>query len=116
MELLKLLDYNRCSVTLGWISKCGSSVMLRPPSVSPRGVALAGFGTWQIPSEDTAEVVRVALEAGYRHIDTAQMYRNEHGVGKAVRSSGLSRDEVFLTSKLSNAWHRPDDARHSATG
>jgi 2,5-diketo-D-gluconate reductase A len=70
-----------------------------------------GFGVFQIPPPDTAEAVRRALEAGYRHIDTAEMYRNEAGVGEAIRSSTLSRDEVFVTSKLSNACHHPEDAR-----
>ena len=70
-----------------------------------------GFGVFQIPPPDTAEAVRTALEVGYRHIDTAEMYRNEAGVGDAVRASGLGRDEVFITSKLSNACHHPDDAR-----
>jgi 2,5-diketo-D-gluconate reductase A len=70
-----------------------------------------GFGVFQIPPPDTAEAVRLALDVGYRHIDTAEMYRNETGVGEGVRASGLSRDEVFITSKLSNAFHHPDDAR-----
>jgi 2,5-diketo-D-gluconate reductase A len=70
-----------------------------------------GFGVFQIPPADTAEAVRTAFEAGYRHIDTAEMYGNEAGVGDAIRGSGLSRDEVFITSKLSNACHHPDDAR-----
>jgi 2,5-diketo-D-gluconate reductase A len=70
-----------------------------------------GFGVFQIPPEDTAEAVSVALEVGYRHIDTAEMYRNERGVGEAVRASGLDRSEVFVTSKLNNGYHRPDDAR-----
>jgi 2,5-diketo-D-gluconate reductase A len=70
-----------------------------------------GFGVFQIPPEDTAEAVTTALEVGYRHIDTAEMYRNERGVGDAVRSSGLERSEVFVTSKLNNGYHRPDDAR-----
>jgi 2,5-diketo-D-gluconate reductase A len=70
-----------------------------------------GFGVFQIPPPDTAEAVRTALEVGYRHIDTAEMYRNEAGVGEAVRASGLGRDEVYVTSKLSNACHHPDDAR-----
>ena len=70
-----------------------------------------GFGVFQIPPADTAEAVRTALDVGYRHIDTAEMYRNEAGVGEAIRASGLSRDEVFITSKLSNACHHPDDAR-----
>jgi 2,5-diketo-D-gluconate reductase A len=70
-----------------------------------------GFGVFQIPPPDTAEAVRTALEVGYRHLDTAEMYRNEAGVGEAIRAAGLSRDEVFVTSKLSNACHHPDDAR-----
>ena len=70
-----------------------------------------GFGVFQIPPEETAEAVRTALDVGYRHIDTAEMYRNEAGVGEAIRAAGLSRDEVFITSKLSNACHHPDDAR-----
>ena len=70
-----------------------------------------GFGVFQIPPAETAEAVRTALDVGYRHIDTAEMYRNEAGVGEAIRAAGLSRDEVFITSKLSNACHHPDDAR-----
>jgi 2,5-diketo-D-gluconate reductase A len=70
-----------------------------------------GFGVFQIPPPDTAEAVSEALSVGYRHIDTAEMYRNERGVGEGIRASGLSRDEVFVTSKLSNACHHPDDAR-----
>ena len=53
----------------------------------------------------------VALEAGYRHIDTAEMYGNEQGVGAALRASGLDRADVYITSKLNNGFHRPDDAR-----
>jgi 2,5-diketo-D-gluconate reductase A len=70
-----------------------------------------GFGVFQIPPPDTAEAVRTALDAGYRHIDTAEMYRNEAGVGEATRAAGVDRDQVFVTSKLSNACHHPDDAR-----
>ena len=66
-----------------------------------------------MPPDDTASVVTAAIEAGYRHIDTAQMYGNERGVGEAIRASGLPRDQVFVTSKLNNAWHRPDDARRA---
>jgi 2,5-diketo-D-gluconate reductase A len=72
-----------------------------------------GFGVFQIPPEETAEAVARALDTGYRHIDTAQMYGNEREVGDGVRASGLDRAEVFVTSKLSNAFHRPDDARRS---
>jgi 2,5-diketo-D-gluconate reductase A len=72
-----------------------------------------GFGVFQIPPEDTVQAVTTALEVGYRHIDTAEMYRNEHGVGEGIRASGLSRDEIYITSKLNNASHRPDDARRA---
>jgi 2,5-diketo-D-gluconate reductase A len=70
-----------------------------------------GFGVFKIPPPETERAVAIALEVGYRHIDTAEMYGNEAGVGRAVRSSGLDRDEVFVTSKLNNGFHRPDDAR-----
>jgi 2,5-diketo-D-gluconate reductase A len=70
-----------------------------------------GFGVFQIEPEDTVEATLAALEAGYRHIDTAQMYGNEREVGEAIAKSGLDRAEVFVTSKLNNGFHRPDDAR-----
>ena len=69
-----------------------------------------GFGTYQIEPKDTVEAVTTALELGYRHIDTAEMYENEAEVGEAVESM---RSEVFLTSKLNNGFHRPDDARRA---
>ena len=70
-----------------------------------------GFGVFQIDPAETAQAVTEALEVGYRHIDTAQMYGNERGVGEAVRQSGLDRGDVYVTSKLNNGFHRPDDAR-----
>jgi 2,5-diketo-D-gluconate reductase A len=72
-----------------------------------------GFGVFQVPPEETAATVSTALEVGYRHIDTAQMYQNEAGVGEAIKASGLARDELYVTSKLNNGFHRPDDARRS---
>ena len=81
-----------------------------------------GFGTLKIPPEreptpenarKTANVVGLALRHGYRHIDTAQMYGNEMGVGLALAESGIARDEVYITTKLGNANHRPDDVRRS---
>jgi 2,5-diketo-D-gluconate reductase A len=69
-----------------------------------------GFGVYQVPPEDTADAVSTALEIGYRHIDTAEMYGNEKGVGEAVARAGLDRGEVFVTSKLNNGFHRRDDA------
>jgi 2,5-diketo-D-gluconate reductase A len=72
-----------------------------------------GFGVFQVPPEDTARITGQALEAGYRHIDTAEMYGNEKGVGEAIRSSGIPRDELFITSKLNNGFHEPDRAREA---
>src|SRR4051794_22258978 len=72
-----------------------------------------GFGVFQIDPDETAEAVGRALEVGYRHIDTAEGYGNEAGVGEGVRASGVSRDDVFITSKLNNPDHRPDDARRA---
>ena len=72
-----------------------------------------GFGVLLVPSDETAATVTQALEVGYRHIDTAQMYFNEAGVGEAIAASGIPRDELYITSKLSNGFHRPDDARRS---
>lgn len=72
-----------------------------------------GYGVFQIDPNDTADAVHRALEIGYRHIDTAQMYQNEKGVGEAVRASGLAREDVYVTSKLNNAFHKPDDARRA---
>ena len=70
-----------------------------------------GFGVFQVPPPETAATVAQALEVGYRHIDTAQMYGNEEGVGAAIKASGLARDELYVTTKLNNGFHRPDDAR-----
>jgi 2,5-diketo-D-gluconate reductase A len=75
-----------------------------------------GFGVFQIDPDETAEAVVRALEAGYRHIDTAEMYRNERGVGDGIRQSGLDRSDVFITSKLNNGYHAPDDAREAFDG
>ena len=72
-----------------------------------------GFGVFQIEPSDTVQAVTLALETGYRHIDTAEMYGNEKEVGEAVRASGLDRAEIFVTSKLNNGFHRPDDARRA---
>lgn len=72
-----------------------------------------GLGVYQIEPDETADAVKLALDIGYRHIDTAQMYQNEKGVGQGVRDSGLDRAEVFVTSKLNNGFHTPDDARRA---
>jgi 2,5-diketo-D-gluconate reductase A len=75
-----------------------------------------GFGVFQIPPEETADAVAAALEIGYRHIDTAEMYRNEKGVGEGIRRSGLDRGEIFVTSKLNNGFHAHDDALKAFDG
>jgi len=72
-----------------------------------------GFGVFQIPPADTAQAVTSALQAGYRHIDTAEGYGNEKEVGEGISGAGLDRADVFVTSKLDNASHRPDDARRA---
>ncbi len=69
-----------------------------------------GFGVFQIPPDATRKATLAALEVGYRHVDTAQMYRNETEVGAAVAASGLRRDEVFVTTKLDNDRHGHDEA------
>ena len=69
-----------------------------------------GFGVFKIDPDETAAAVITALKVGYRHIDTAEMYRNERGVGEGIRASGLDRSEVFVTSKLNNNKHARDDA------
>jgi 2,5-diketo-D-gluconate reductase A len=70
-----------------------------------------GFGVFLVEPKETAEAVTTALQAGYRHVDTAEMYGNEREVGQAIAKSGLDRGDVFVTSKLSNDAHLPDDAR-----
>jgi len=75
-----------------------------------------GFGVFLVPPPQTEAAVSQALRAGYRHIDTAEMYGNEAKVGQAISRSGLSRGEVFVTTKLSNDAHRPDDARRAFDG
>ena len=72
-----------------------------------------GFGVFQIPPDETADAVETALQIGYRHIDTAEMYQNERGVGQGIRAAGLDRSAVYITSKLNNGFHRPDDARRA---
>jgi 2,5-diketo-D-gluconate reductase A len=72
-----------------------------------------GFGVFQVQPDQTAAAVRAALEVGYRHIDTAEMYRNEKGVGQGLRDAGVDRGDVYITSKLNNGYHRPDDARRA---
>jgi 2,5-diketo-D-gluconate reductase A len=78
-----------------------------------RQIPQLGFGVFQIPPKDTAAATANALEVGYRHIDTAEMYRNEREVGEAIANANLPRDQVWVTSKLNNGYHRSDDARRA---
>jgi diketogulonate reductase-like aldo/keto reductase len=70
-----------------------------------------GYGVFKVPLEETRTAVGSALEAGYRSIDTAAMYGNEEGVGRAIAESGIAREELFVTTKLNNDSHGFDEAR-----
>ena len=85
-----------------------SSTTDQVPKIPLRGdveIPQLGFGVFQVPPEDTAEATTLALQAGYRHIDTAAAYGNEAEVGQAVRAAGLDRSEVFITTKCFNDDH-----------
>ncbi|MBS0521184.1 MAG: aldo/keto reductase [Proteobacteria bacterium] len=75
-----------------------------------------GLGTWLVPDDEVAGLVRNAIEIGYRHIDTAQAYGNERGVGEGLRASGIARDEIFLTTKLAAESKSFADARSRIDG
>src|SRR4051794_5373993 len=86
------------------------------PRVPLRGdteIPQLGFGVFQVPPEDTADVVTRALRTGYRHIDTAAAYQNEAEVGQAFHASGLDREDVFITTKCFNTDHGYNEARHA---
>jgi 2,5-diketo-D-gluconate reductase A len=92
------------------------SVLTAVPQITlnnGQSIPQLGFGVFQIEPKNTVEAVSTALQAGYRHIDTAEMYGNEKEVGEAIAKSGLNRADVFVTSKLDNGFHRPDDARRA---
>ena len=78
-----------------------------------RSIPQLGFGVFQIDPDETAEKVAHAIEVGYRHIDTAQMYQNEAGTGQGVKDSGVSRDDLWITTKLNNNNHEPGRVRES---
>ena len=81
------------------------------PTGSP--IPVLGFGTYKVAPEDAYDAVRRALDVGYRHIDTAQMYGNEAQVGAALDASGIARDQIFLTTKVDNSNHEPERAAAS---
>jgi len=93
--------------------------MSRVPSLEMldgRRIPQFGLGVFQTPPEQTAQAVLDAFDAGYRHIDTATIYRNETGVGKAIAQSGLAREELFVTTKLWNADQGYDSALAALDG
>ena len=81
------------------------------PTGSP--IPVLGFGTYKVAPEDTYDAVSRALEVGYRHIDTAQMYGNEAEVGAALEASGIPREDLFVTTKVDNSNHEPERAAAS---
>lgn len=76
-------------------------------------VPMLAYGTWLIPNDKACNCVRMALEAGYRHIDTAQAYQNEEGVGKGIKESGLKRNEIYLTTKVQAELKTYQEAKKS---
>ncbi len=80
---------------------------------SGKTIPQLGFGTYKISPETAADLVCTAIEVGYRHIDTAQMYGNEAEVAEGIRRSGIAREDIFITTKLDNPNHEPEAARRS---
>ena len=72
-------------------------------------IPAVGFGTWQAAPHEVERAVEIALKNGYKHIDCAAIYRNENEVGSGLRKSGVARKDVFITTKLWNSRHHPDD-------
>lgn len=72
-------------------------------------IPAVGFGTWQAAPKEVERAVETALREGYKHIDCAAIYRNETEVGQGIKKSGVRREEIFITSKLWNTKHRPED-------
>lgn len=69
-------------------------------------IPAVGLGTWQSKPNEVREAVKAALLKGYRHIDTALAYGNEHEVGQGIKDSGVPREEIWITTKLDNPWHK----------
>ncbi len=97
----------------GWVTDDGEAILAHieraPESAIPEirlnsghSIPQLGFGVFRVPPDETERLVSEALELGYRHLDTAAVYRNEVGVGRAIRASGIERSELFVTTKLFN--------------
>lgn len=86
-----------------------------PTLALPNGARIPqlGLGTWPLDDDEAEAAVRTAVEAGYRLVDTAENYRNEAGVGRGIKSSGIPREEVFITTKFNKRWHSVDGARQA---
>ncbi|MDC5698505.1 aldo/keto reductase [Intrasporangium calvum] len=82
------------------------NVLLEESSADDVRIPQLGFGVWQVPADEVEAAVGTALATGYRHIDTARIYGNEEGVGRAIAASGVPREEVFVTTKVWNDDHR----------
>jgi hypothetical protein len=76
-------------------------------------IPAVGFGTWQAAPHEVEKAVEIALKTGYRHIDCAAIYRNENEVGVGIRKSGVKREDIFITGKLWNTNHRPEDVENA---
>lgn len=81
------------------------------PLLHGASIPVIGLGTYPLNNDEAAAAVRAAVELGYRHLDTAENYRNERGVGQGVRDCGVPRDELFVTTKFNREWHSVDGAR-----
>src|SRR5919106_1397616 len=77
------------------------------------GMPALGLGTSPMPDRQAEEIVAAALRDGYRLIDTAENYRNEGGVGRGIRASGVDRDEIFVTTKFNRRWHGEEEAQQA---
>lgn len=89
------------------------------PTVPLRGgtaIPQLGLGTWPLKGAECEAAVASALDLGYRHIDTAELYENEDAVGRAIAASGITRDELFVTTKITKTWHGADLARQGLEG
>src|SRR5690606_31839939 len=100
-------DTLRPTATSAWSGRMDANHTIGPmPAV--------GFGTWPLRGENCAAAVAMAIAAGYRHVDTASLYRNEEDVGEGLRRSGVPRDEVFVTTKVASADIGEGDLQRSA--